>query len=122
MANPSSSPTTANQETETYYTPSNVDLPHASATLSLNGDLPSLSAAPSLLGSSETGGVRVVGQMQEQGFGHASAGSSSTSAPFGETAVEGGDQSNSAERGLRGGKVWMSGMTLVMAAIVGAML
>jgi hypothetical protein len=60
MANPSSPPTAS----ETYLTPTNINLPTPSATFELGGggDLPSLPAVPSQLGASESGGVKLVGQ------------------------------------------------------------
>lgn len=63
MANPSSSPASA-PASESYLTPTNINVPTPSATFELggSGDLPSLPGVPSLLGASETGAVKLVGQ------------------------------------------------------------
>lgn len=117
IANPSS--TSASQgvpgalgDADSFVTPSNVDVPRASATLSLNGDLPSLSLAPSQLGASETGsGVRVVGQTQEEAQGQSSVESGSVTGGESDAASEsGGDESNSA--GPVAGSIGMAGMAV----------
>jgi hypothetical protein len=57
--NPAAAPTSSGSGSDAFLTPSGVVLPQASATLSLQGNLPSVSESSTQAGQS---GVRVVGQ------------------------------------------------------------
>lgn len=118
MANPSPP---ASSITEAYITPTNVNVPKPSATFNLNGDLPSLPAVPSRLGSSESAsaGVKLVGQEQGLGVGESSGTASATSTSSvrddesvirEDTKKQETSQSNAA---ASGSGVWMGGMGVV---------
>lgn len=119
LASPPDQPDDGAADADAYITPSDIDLPSA-ATLSLSGTLPALpsSSTPNPLGSSETGGVRVVGQdVSKSDIGAGTDAGSETTENTNDSNDE-ADQPNSAGSSVRTGAGAWAGASAVTGLMV----